>query len=171
MRKIRVLIVDDHFIVREGMKALIRSDPDIEIVGEAGDGEEAIARATETKPDVILMDVAMPIMNGRVAAVKIRRAVPEAKILVLSSYQDEELVREMVFAGAVGFLVKQTCGDDLLRAIRGAMEGESSFSPCIVEQFSQEKQQESTANLLTNLEPRDLRRTRETRPKDRTAAG
>jgi DNA-binding NarL/FixJ family response regulator len=151
MRKIRVLIVDDHCVVREGIKALLKSDPDIEAVAEAADGNEAIAKAIETNPDVILMDVAMPGMNGRIASVKIRRALPNVKILALSSYRDEELVREMVFAGAVGFLVKDACANDLLKAVHGVVKGESSFSPSVEAQFSREKQRESMAMLFKNL--------------------
>jgi DNA-binding NarL/FixJ family response regulator len=151
MSKIRVLIVDDHSVVREGLKALLASDPNIQTVGEAVDGNEAIGKAAETKPDVILMDVAMPGMNGRIATVKIRRSLPNVKILVLSSYRDEEMVREMVFAGAVGFLVKNACADDLLQAVHGAVRGESSFSPCVEEQFSSEKQRESMTMLFRKL--------------------
>lgn len=164
MRKIKVLIVDDHCVVREGIKALLRSDPDIETVAEAADGNEAVTKASETKPDVILMDVAMPEMNGRIAAVKIRRSLPNVKILVLSSYRDEELIREMVFAGAVGFLVKDTCANDLLKAVHGAVKGESSFSPCVKEQFSVEKQRESMAMLFRKLGAGSFSGSGESRP-------
>jgi DNA-binding NarL/FixJ family response regulator len=140
--KTRVLIVDDHQIVREGLKALLECDEQVEIVGEAADGNEAVRKAQESKPDVVIMDVAMPVMNGRVAATKIRQNLPNAKIVVLSSYYDDDCVREMVFAGAAGYLVKQSCGNEVLQAIHAARKGESTFSRCIMERFRHEKQRE-----------------------------
>jgi len=142
MRKIRLLIADDHQIVREGLKILLESDQALEVVAEAENGEEAIANAQETRPNVVIMDIAMPVMNGKIATVKIRKSVPKAKVVVLSSYHDDDLVRQMVFAGATAFLVKQSCGEDLLKAVHAAMKGDSQFSPCIMHQFQHEKQRE-----------------------------
>jgi DNA-binding NarL/FixJ family response regulator len=142
MAKIRVLIADDHRIVRDGLKALFKSDPEIEVIGEAATGQEAIDVAIDLKPDVVVMDVVMPIMNGRVATREILRRLPKIKILVLSSYHDEECVREMVFAGASGYFVKHCGGEDLLKALHTTKKGMTEFSPCITERFRQEKQRE-----------------------------
>src|SRR4051812_38179809 len=123
MIKIRVLIVDDHQIVRDGIRTLLEADSAIEVVGEAADGAEAILRAEQTKPDVILMDVSMPIMNGRIATSHILKRAPRTKVLVLSTYKDDDFIREMVFAGASGYLLKQGCAEDLLKAIRAVCKG------------------------------------------------
>jgi len=156
MRQIRVLIVDDHKVVREGLKVLLECDEEMTVVGEAENGEEAIAIAAQTNPDVIIMDVSMPLMNGRVATIKLRQSVPAAKVLVLSTYHDDDLVREMAFAGAAGFLVKQSTGEDLLTAVRAVMKNESSYSPCIMERFRRAKQREEMTGGASELTPREI---------------
>src|SRR4051794_36865867 len=104
MQTIKVLIVEDHAVVREGLKALVRAGSDMQVVGEAEDGVVAVKMAQKIRPDVILMDVAMPRMNGLEATKKIMRCLPRTKVLVLSSYTDHDLVKELLAAGATGYL-------------------------------------------------------------------
>ena len=118
MKKIRVLLVDDHAVVRQGLRALLEAEGDIAVVGEAENGRQAVAQAKKTLPDVVVMDVAMPGMNGLEATRQIVRNVPSAKVLVLTSYGDDDYVAQLLEAGATGYLVKQTAAADLLKAIR-----------------------------------------------------
>src|ERR1700689_4452159 len=116
MKKISVLLVDDHTVVRQGLKALLSQEEDIEVVGEAENGRQAVQMATQTAPDVVLMDVAMPLMNGLEGTRQVLKFVPSVKVLALSSYGDDHYVRQMTEVGASGYLTKQTAGDDLLVA-------------------------------------------------------
>lgn len=116
--KLRILLVDDHGVVREGIKRLIESQPDIELVGEAADGREAIERARVLRPDIVMMDVSMPQLNGIDATRLLKNACPTAKILALTVHEDDGYVREFLKAGAVGYLLKRAGTDDLVRAIR-----------------------------------------------------
>jgi DNA-binding NarL/FixJ family response regulator len=131
MQKIRVLLADDHTVVRQGLRALLAAEEDIEIVGEAENGREAIKLARELQPNVAVMDIAMPVLNGLEATRQITRALPSIKVLVLSSYSDDAYVRQLTEAGAAGYLVKQTAANDLLKAIREANRGNAFFSPAI----------------------------------------
>ena len=138
MKKIAVLLVDDHAVVRQGLRALLEAEGDLAVVGEAENGREAVALAKKTLPDVVVMDVAMPGMNGLEATRQIVRNVPSAKVLVLTSYGDNDYVEQLMEAGAKGFLVKQTAADDLLRAIRQVRGGHAFFSPVIVRRQRQQ---------------------------------
>src|ERR1700747_1558136 len=120
MQKIKVLLADDHTVVRQGLHALLVVDGDIEIVGEADTGRHGVMLAKKLMPDVVVMDIAMPLMNGLEATRQISKQVPTAKVLVLSSYSDDEYVQQLTEAGAAGYLVKQTAANDLLKAIREA---------------------------------------------------
>jgi two-component system, NarL family, nitrate/nitrite response regulator NarL len=131
----KVLLVDDHKIVREGLKSLLSSAPELKIIGEAEDGERAVAMVKAKRPHLVIMDIAMPRMNGKEAALKLRHCCPHVKILILSSYYDEHLVREMVFAGAAGFIAKQTASEDLLEGVRRVLSGDNYFSQCILQRF------------------------------------
>ncbi len=124
-----VLLVDDHSVVRQGLRALLQIETDIQLVGEATDGREAVALARRTWPQVVLMDIAMPRLNGVDATRQILKHAPTCKILALTSYGDEDCLEQMVRAGAVGFLVKQSTARDLVRAIREARNGKAFFSP------------------------------------------
>jgi len=126
---IRVLIADDHAIVREGIRALLTLSDDIEVVGEAADGREAIAAARKLGPDVILMDIAMPGLGGLEATLEILREDPHAKILVLSQYDDREYVRRFLKAGVSGYVLKKAAGSDLTAAIRAAARGGLVLDP------------------------------------------
>lgn len=121
---IRVLLADDHETVRQGLKMLIEAQTDMEVVGEAGDGEVAVERAVALRPDVAVVDIAMPRTNGLLAARRIRTAVPETAVVALTRYVDAAYVKELLAVGAVGYVLKQSASIELLRAIRAAARGE-----------------------------------------------
>ena len=129
---ISVLVVDDHGIVREGLRAVINGERDMELVGEARDGEEGLHKALALKPDVIVMDLLMPRMSGLDAIREIRRADPQARILVLTSFAEDEMVFSAIKAGALGYLLKDTSAQELPDAIRCLYRGESSLHPAVV---------------------------------------
>ncbi len=131
MPRIRVLLVDDHAILRAGLRALLETYPDIEVVGEAEDGEEAIRQVRELCPDVVLMDVAMPGMNGLVATRYILEASPATKVLILTQYGNKEYVLPLLEAGAAGYVLKQAADTDLIKAIRSVYRGDSFLYPPI----------------------------------------
>jgi DNA-binding NarL/FixJ family response regulator len=128
MKKITILLVDDHTVVRQGLRALLSSEEDIEVIGEAENGRLAVQLAMEAKPDIIVMDVAMPLLNGLEATRQILKQIPAAKIIVLSSYSDDDCVQQLTEAGVSGYLIKQTAANDLLRAIREVQKGNAFFS-------------------------------------------
>src|SRR5437763_5281419 len=129
--KIRVLLADDHAVVREGLRALLSATPDIEVVGEADTGRLAVQLAQKLQPDVVVMDVVMPQLNGVEATRQIIRDAPTSRVLVLSSYSDDDKVAQLIEHGATGYLVKQAATNDLVKAIREARKGNAFFSPCI----------------------------------------
>lgn len=135
MKKIGVLLVDDHTVVRQGLRALLKSEEDIEVMGEAENGRQAVMVARKTPPDVVVMDVAMPLLNGLEATRQILKLVPTAKILVLTSYGDDECVEQLMQAGAAGYLIKQTAANDLIKAIREVQRGNAFFSPSIAKRL------------------------------------
>ncbi len=126
---IRLLIADDHGIVREGLRMFLTEEADIEVVGEAADGPEAVALAISLKPDVILMDLVMPKLDGIEATRRIRAAAPDTHILVLTSFADDRNIREAIQAGALGYLLKDVLKSDLLRAIHDATQGKPTLHP------------------------------------------
>src|SRR5664279_2454008 len=138
MKKIAVLLVDDHAVVRQGLRALLEAEGDMVVVGEADDGRAAVVLAKKTLPDVVVMDVAMPGMNGLEATRQIVRNVPSAKVLVLTSYGEDDYVAQMMEAGAMGYLLKQSAATDLLRAIREVRAGKEFFSPVIAKHLRQQ---------------------------------
>ncbi len=135
---IRILIVDDHTIVRKGIRALLGEIPDIEVVGEAADGQEAIVQADRLHPDVILMDLAMPRMDGIEATRQIKARQPESRILVMTSFATDEKVLPAIKAGARGYLLKESAPEDLVQGIRQMQRGESSLHPVIARKVLQE---------------------------------
>jgi DNA-binding NarL/FixJ family response regulator len=139
MKRIAVLLVDDHTVVRQGLRALLESEADLKVVGEAQNGREAVRLVKEMLPDVVVMDVAMPVLNGIEATRQIAKATPSTKVLGLSSYGDDEYMTQLMQAGASGFLIKQTAADDLLRAIRQVKEGKHYFSASIAKRLRNEK--------------------------------
>src|SRR5437879_12563741 len=131
MPKITVVLADEHTLARQGFRALLEAEPDIAIVGEAETGRQAVQLAKKLRPDVVLMDVAMPLLNGLEATRQIIKEVPSSKVLVLSSYSDDEYVHQLTEAGAAGYLVKEAVVTDLVKAIREASKGRAVFSPAI----------------------------------------
>jgi two-component system response regulator NreC len=131
MKKIRVLLAEDHTIVRQGLAALLKSEPGIEVVGEASDGLEAVEMAKKFMPDLILMDIAMRNLNGLEATRKIKKLFPHIKVLVLTMYENEEWIFQILKAGASGYLIKDSAMTDLISAIGAVAQGDSYLSPCI----------------------------------------
>ncbi len=127
MSKLRILLVDDHPAVRHGLRVLLGMETDMEIVGEAENGAAAVKLAKKSLPEVIIMDFSMPLLNGAEATKQIHQIIPSAKVLVLSSYGDQELVQSLKAAGAAGYITKETAGADLLRAIREVHGGGKEF--------------------------------------------
>src|SRR5207244_9259142 len=138
MKKISVLLVDDHTVVRQGLRALLRSEEDIEVVAEAENGRQAVALARKTPPNVVVMDIAMPLLNGLEATRQILKSLPTTKVLVLTSYGDDDCVAQLMQAGAAGYLIKQTAANDLLKAIREVYRGNAFFSPSIAKRLREQ---------------------------------
>jgi|SRR5690348_4492915 len=131
MQKINVFLVDDHTVVRQGLRALLEAEEDMSVVGEAENGRQAVQMVKRLQPDVVVMDIAMPSLNGLEATRQISRDNPKSKVLILSSHSDDEYVQQLTDAGASGYLVKQTAAQDLVAAIREARKGNAFFSPAI----------------------------------------
>lgn len=136
--KIRILIADDHAIVREGLRALLSTEPDLELVAEATDGVQAVSKVSALKPDVILLDMVMPRMDGHEAIVEIKKNWPEARIIVLTSFSDDEKVFSAIRSGALGYLLKDSSPQDLLHAIHTVANGEGFLSPTIASKVIRE---------------------------------
>jgi DNA-binding NarL/FixJ family response regulator len=128
---IRVLLADDHTLFREGLRALFASEGDIEVVGEASDGEGATRKASEFRPDVVVMDILMPGVNGIEATRRIRAALPSVKVLVLSMYDDEEHVQQVLAAGASGCMLKRATSDQLVCSLREVVAGGMALDPSV----------------------------------------
>jgi NarL family two-component system response regulator LiaR len=135
---IRVLIVDDHGVVREGLRAYLDLEPDIKVVGEARDGRDAVRRAQEVSPDVILMDLLMPNMDGVEATLAIKEQQPDVHVIVLTSFVDDERVVPAIKAGATSYLLKDVAATDLARAIRGAYAGQAQLHPDVARRLMQQ---------------------------------
>jgi len=131
MKRITVLLAEDHMIVREGFRKMLELEADLQIVGEAQDGRQAVALVKKLRPAVVLMDIAMPLLNGLEAARQVLKAVPATKVIMLSAHSDDAYVKEATDSGAVGFLIKQTSAQDVCRAIREVQKGKTFFSPSI----------------------------------------
>lgn len=128
---IRVMLVDDQQIVRQGLATILLYEEDIEVVGEAGDGQEAVSAAQALRPDVVLMDLKMPVLGGVPATRQIREALPETQVIVLSTYDTDDLVFQAIRAGANGYLLKDASSETLSAAIRGVVHGESQLDPTV----------------------------------------
>jgi len=146
MTKISVLLVDDHEVVRQGLRALLEAQPDMQVVAEAKDGHQAVGLAREKSPDVVVMDISMPGMSGLDATRQIVRSVPTAKVLVLTSYDDDDCVVQMTQAGAVGYLTKRSASDDLTEAIRIVRRGRTFYSPEIAKRLRERGRLEVPGN-------------------------
>lgn len=133
MKKIRILLADDHTMVRQGFRLILAAQPDMEVVGEAGDGRQAVELAEQLRPDLVVMDVAMPGLNGIEATRRLAQSSPCTRVLALSMHKDSVYVREILRAGARGYLLKDSIDRDLLAAVRSVARGEGYLSPAISE--------------------------------------
>jgi DNA-binding NarL/FixJ family response regulator len=129
MKRIRILLADDHAVVRQGFRMILAAHPDMEIVGEAGNGREAVELAERLKPEVVVMDVSMPELNGIEATRRLAASTPHTRVLALSMHKDSVYVREILRAGARGYLLKDSVADDLVSAVRAVSAGEGYLSP------------------------------------------
>lgn len=156
MEPISILLADDHTLVREGIRALVEKLPTMKVVGEAKDGREALRLVKEHKPDLILMDIAMPGLNGLEATARISKEVPSVRVIILSMYANEEYVREAINAGAAGYLVKRSAATELEHAITAVARGEKYFSPLVSTRINRDRAGHLTADRawIARLTPR-----------------
>ncbi|MDD5289467.1 MAG: response regulator transcription factor [Dehalococcoidales bacterium] len=159
MKKIKILLVEDHIIVREGTRELLQQEDDMEVTGEAGDGEEAVRLAQKTKPDVVIMDITMPKMNGIEATKQIKGLMPNIAILILTAYDNDQFVSALLEAGAAGYLLKNVKGRELIEAVRAVHAGESVLHPRIARKVlnhftmaTMKQDPELVANVLSERE-------------------
>ena len=130
-KPIRIIVADDHTIVRQGLVRLLEDQPDLKVVGEAINGRVAVEKAMALQPDIVIMDIAMPLMNGIEASKRIRKHLPNTKILILSMYSHEYYIHELLETGISGYLLKDSSGRDIIKAIHAAMKDETFLSPYI----------------------------------------
>lgn len=128
---IRILLADDHGVMRAGLAALLKTEPQVEVIGEASDGEEALRLASETQPDILLLDIGMPGMDGIEVTLQLKKRTPQVKVLILSVYEDESMLREAIKAGASGYIIKRAVEDELTSAIRAVARGDLYIHPGI----------------------------------------
>ena len=156
MTTIQVMIVDDHAIVREGLSMLLGEEADIDVVGEASNGREAVLRAEALQPHVILMDLMMPEMDGIAATQAIRQKSPNCQVIVLTSFAEDQRVPDAIQAGAIGYLLKDVLKGDLLAAIHAAVRGEPTLHPEAQRQLMRQMTQPVPKNLLGSLTEREM---------------
>ena len=154
---IKVLLVDDHAVVLNGLRMFLGLDPELAIVGQAVNGVEAVNMAHELRPDVVLMDLLMPVMDGITATAVIRRELPEIEVVALTSVLEDEKVIGAIRAGAIGYLLKDTEADELRRAIKAAAAGQVQLSPAVVEKLLHEVQMPDNPQRLGDYEQEILR--------------
>lgn len=154
MKPIRILLADDHAVVRQGFKMILEAQPDMEIIGEAGNGREAVELAERLKPDIVMMDVAMPELNGIEATRRVSGSVPHARVIALSMHKDSVYVREILRAGARGYLLKDSGAGDLVTAVRAVARGEGYLSPAVSDAVLDDYRRHVTnpIDLLTSRE-------------------
>ena len=142
-RKIRILLADDHAVVRKGFRLILEQEPDMEVIAEAGNGRDAVKLGVELRPDLVILDIAMPEMNGVETTRRIRESYPGCQILILSMHKDPVYIRESLRAGAKGYLLKDSIDDDLLRAVRAVSSGGAFLSPDVSRTVLEDYQQTS----------------------------
>lgn len=159
MSKLRILIADDHTLVRTGLRKILEAQPGWEVVAEAGDGREAIKQTLELMPDVVILDIAMPRLNGVEAVQQIVRRAPNVRVLVLTMYVDEAYVNRTVRAGALGYLLKDSADVDLIRAVTAVSNGKSFFSPAvariILDEYGRQLSEKGTTDRYDTLSERE----------------
>ena len=160
MSKIRILLADDHAVVREGTRQLLEREEDMEVVAEAGDGEEAVRLASQWRPDIAIMDISMPKLNGIEATRKIKALYPAIAVLVLTAYDDDQYVFALLEGGAAGYLLKNVRAEELIRAIRAVHAGESVLHPAIarkvINRFASPTAKRAEEQTLEQLSEREL---------------
>jgi two-component system, NarL family, response regulator LiaR len=154
---IRILIADDHGIVRQGLRMYLGLDPELQVVGEASNGKEALDQATILKPDVVLMDILMPVMSGLEATTAIRHELPDTEVIALTSVLDDALIHQVIRAGAIGYLLKDTGSDELCRAIHAAVAGQVQLSKQVALRLTANHAEERMLQTLTEREMEVLR--------------
>jgi len=137
MKKVSILLVDDHAAIRQGLRALLELEPDLKVIGEAENGRQAVKLVMKSRPDVVVIDLAMPVLDGLEATRQILSRAPQTKVLVLTSYGDDASIDHLTEAGAAGFLIKQTAVNDVLLAIREVNRGKSFFTPVLAQRLEQ----------------------------------
>ncbi len=161
--KLRILIVDDHQIIRDGLKGLINAEADMEVVGEAGDGQMAWQQAKELQPDVVLMDVSMPKLNGAKATERLKKDRPETKVLALTAHEDKGYIGQMLQAGASGYVLKIAAAEELIKAIRVVVGGGAYLDPAVADKVvsnyipQKSTKQSARSGVLTGREEEVLR--------------
>jgi DNA-binding NarL/FixJ family response regulator len=150
MATLRILLADDHTLVRQGLRKVLEERPEWEVVAEAGDGREAVRLAEQLKPDVAIIDVAMPLLNGIETTRQIARRVPGVRILVLSMYSDEAYVTQILKAGATGYLLKDSADADLFQAVTAVAQGKSFFSPAVARLMLEDYVRQRGDGVLTD---------------------
>lgn len=159
MNRFRLMIVDDHEVVRVGLKSLLERHPAFEVVAEAGTVNEAVERALAHKPDIVLMDIRMPGGSGIDACAQITQALPETKVVMLTSYAEDEMLFSAIRAGAAGYVLKQIGGEDLIRAIEAVGRGEASLDPALTQRVFAEVRKavrREEASVFSNLTPQEM---------------
>ena len=153
-KRIRILLADDHAVVRQGFKLILSQQPDMEVIGEAGNGREAVRMTAELRPDLVIMDIAMPDINGVEATRQLSQNFPESSVLILSMHKDPVYVRESLRAGARGYLLKESIDQDFLTAVRAVAAGEGFLSPAVSKTVLDDYQQQvnDPFDLLTARE-------------------
>ena len=175
MKRITVLLAEDHRLVREGFRSLLEHEPDIEVIGEAANGRQAAQLAKKLRPDVVVMDIAMPVLNGMEATRQIRKDFPEMRVLFLSAHSDDAYVEQVTVLGATGFLLKQTSSEILARAIREVKKGNQFFSHTISKRIKDRRKNsldrgEKGGNQLSSREIEVLQLIAEGKPNKQVAA-
>jgi DNA-binding NarL/FixJ family response regulator len=154
---IRIVIADDHTVVRQGLRMFLALDPELEVIGEAADGSQAVKLARELQPDIVLMDLVMPVMDGIAAIGAIRREVPDTEVLALTSVLSDDMVVGAIKAGAIGYLLKDTQADELCRAIKAAAAGQVQLAPEASARLLREVRAPGSPETLTDRETEVLR--------------
>ncbi len=154
---IRILIADDHGIVRQGLRMYLQLDADLEVIGEATNGRQAIEQAVRLRPDVVLMDILMPVMGGLEATAAIRKQLPDTEVIVLTSVLDDAVIHQAIQAGAIGYLLKDTGSDELCRSIHAAVAGQVQLSRQVALRLTSDKDENQMVEALTGRELEVLR--------------
>jgi DNA-binding NarL/FixJ family response regulator len=152
MTKLRIFLADDHAVVREGLKALINAHPDMEVVGEAGDGRTACDRAAELRPDVVVMDVSMPDMNGVQATRELHVLAPAIRVVALTVHEDRSFVQQLLAAGASGYVLKRAAAEELVHAIRVVARGEVYLDPVVAASLVQQLARRRRTGVTAGVE-------------------